>query len=129
MKGRRQARPTKNRPVATLIIENGTGPATAALLEEAGLEFDTMSAGEGMEGLLRRRPAVAIVDMDEASSRTTAVLAEASRHSQLSAMVVLGISSRSSSPVFSELRRLINLVVDRSETRRLRDLVLILQGR
>ena len=114
--------------MATLIIENGSGPATAALLEEAGLELETMSAGEGMEGLLRRRPAVAIVDMDEASSRTTALLAEASGHSQLSAMVVLGISSRSARPMFSELRRLINLVVDRSDTRRLRDLVLILQG-
>lgn len=111
-----------------LILENSTGPATAALLEEAGLEIQTMSAAEGMEGLLRRRPVVAIVDMDEASSRTTALLAEASEHPQLSAMVVLGISSHSSSPMYSELRRLINLVVDRGDTRRLRDLVLILQG-
>jgi predicted ThiF/HesA family dinucleotide-utilizing enzyme len=116
--------------VATLIIVEGrTVPATAAVLEEAGLEFETMSAAEGMEGLLRRRPAVAIVDMDEASAKTTTLLAEASGHAQLSAMVVLGISSRSAKPpIFSELRRLINLVVDRTETRRLRDLVLILQG-
>jgi DNA-binding NtrC family response regulator len=115
--------------VATLIVENGARRATAAVLEEAGLEFETMAATEGMKGLLRRRPAVAIVDMDEASSNTTALLAEASGHAQLSAMVVLGISSRASKPpIFSELRRLINLVVDRSEARRLRDLVLILQG-
>ena len=129
MKGRRRPSAPKSRPAATLIVENGTGPATAALLEEAGLEFETMSAGEGMEGLLRRQPAVAIVDMDEASTRITALLAEAAAHPQLSAMVVLGISSRSSKAlVFSELRRLICLVVERTETRRLRDLVLILQG-
>jgi len=87
-----------------------------------------MSAGEGMEGLLRRRPAVAIVDVDEASRRITALLAEASGHPQLSAMVVLGISSHLLQPMLSELRLVINLLVDRNDLRRLRDLVLILQG-
>jgi hypothetical protein len=128
VKGRRRPRAAKNRLAATLIVENDAGAATAALLEAAGLEFETMSAGEGMQGLLRRRPAVAIVDLDEASSRTTELLAEAAWHPKLSAMVVLGIGSRSSRPMVSELRRLICLVVDRGEVRRLRDLVLILQG-
>ena len=129
MKGRRRPRHPKKRPVATLILESRAVPATESILQEAGLEFETMAAAEGMEGLLRRQPAVAIIDMDEASSRTTNLLSEASGHAQLSAMVVLGISSRAAKPpVFSELRRLINLVVDRTDARRLRDLVLILQG-